>query len=74
METTPKTLHIFSLEPQGGIYSHQGRGGARRQALAQNAAGAAAQAAFPRPYWGRARGASSRARSHLSHVRFCARF
>ena len=27
MKNYPKTLHIPSLEPQGGIYSHQGRGG-----------------------------------------------
>ena len=42
MKTTPKTLYIPSLEPQGGIYSHQGRGGARGQTLARSAAAAAA--------------------------------
>ena len=27
MKTTPKTLYIFALKPQGGFYRHQGRGG-----------------------------------------------
>ena len=67
--------------PQGGIYTHQGRGwpGDRlwpktRPGPRPYGRGNVAKAAFLRPYWGRARGASSRARSRLSPVSSGARF
>ena len=87
MKNYPKLCISSTLKPQGGIYRHQGNRGPGDKPWPKTRSRPrpydrenAVQAAFPRPYWetrpywGRARGASSRVRSRLSPIRPCTRF
>ena len=81
MKNYPKLCISSILEPKGGIYSHQENRGPGDKPWPEAARaprpygrGNAAQATFPWPYGGRARGASSRALPFLSPVSSGARF
>ena len=78
MKTTPKLCISPTLEPQGGIYRHQGNRGPgdkpwpkARRAPRPYGRGNAAQAAFSRPYGGRARRFEPRAAQFVSCQFLC---
>ena len=74
MKTTLKLCISPLRNPRGVIYSHQGRGGPGDKPWPKTRPRPYGRENAAQPYWGRARGASSRARSRLSPVNSGARF